>query len=277
MRTPRQTVEKLYEAHKAGDLETLMSLMDPDLECTFEGDPQRVLFAGSYRGPNGFLRFIGRVGATIDTRKLDIVDVREQGEEVLVHARETMRSRNTGREATFDMQQRFLVREGRIAEFHESTDAEALAKLLGEGGVSGLPEQCIENEQVRVFDQVPGIRHRTLAGNGPHPGATKGLEVWHQLIEPGAATPPHRHDCEEVVVLLKGRMLCIVEGVKQEVGPHSTIIVPQNAWHVLEPLGDEPCELIGVLNMAPVEVFLPGDRPMSLPWDAIPAAEAAVA
>jgi len=275
MMSPKAVVEQFYGAYLSGDLETLMQLLAPTLEWSFEGDPEQILFAGTYHGPNGFMRFVGRTGSTIETRSIEMLDLHESGNDVQVRAKEVMHSLNTGREGTFEIEQHFTIEDGRIVKFHETTDLESLAELLGDGDVSGLPEQCISNDSVRMFDQIPGLQHRTLSGNGPHPGGAQGLEVWHQVIQPGSATPPHRHDCDEVVVLLKGSMLCIVAGVKQDVGPQSTIMVPRNTWHVLEPKGEEPAELIGILNMSPVEVYLPGNEPLVLPWDAIPAAESA--
>lgn len=49
---------------------------------------------------------------------------------------------------------------------------------------------------------IPGIEHQTLAG--PADGLRQ-LEVWSQVVAPGGATPVHRHDCEEVIVVLEGR------------------------------------------------------------------------
>ena len=43
--------------------------------------------------------------------------------------------------------------------------------------------------------RIPGISHRTLAGEG-------GVEVWHQVLQPGARTPVHSHPYAEVVVVL---------------------------------------------------------------------------
>lgn len=44
--------------------------------------------------------------------------------------------------------------------------------------------------------RLPGLTHRTVAG--PLQGLST-LEVWVQTVAPGAATPVHRHDCEEAI------------------------------------------------------------------------------
>ena len=55
---------------------------------------------------------------------------------------------------------------------------------------------------VLAASPFPGILHATLAGSEQ---GLKQLSIWQQILEPGAATPPHRHDCEEVVLCSAGR------------------------------------------------------------------------
>jgi len=110
---------------------------------------------------------------------------------------------------------------------------------------------------------LPGLVHQTLAGSG---AGLKGLSVWRQTISPGAATPPHRHDCEEVVVVSAGRgELHIADGV-HTFGPDSTLVLPRNVNHQIFNTGTEPIELVAVLSMTPVEVVLPDGQPLPLPW-----------
>ena len=48
---------------------------------------------------------------------------------------------------------------------------------------------------------LPGISHATWAG--AQDGLSQ-LSIWRQTLAPGAATPPHSHDCDEVVLCLSG-------------------------------------------------------------------------
>ena len=48
--------------------------------------------------------------------------------------------------------------------------------------------------------ELPGIEHLTLAGGEQ---GLSGLSVWRQSMAPGSATPPHQHDCEEVVLVAR--------------------------------------------------------------------------
>ena len=62
---------------------------------------------------------------------------------------------------------------------------------------------------------IPGIEHSTWAG------AAEGLSqlsVWRQTLAPGAASPPHRHDCDEVVMCLAGHGEVHSEGRVQRFG-----------------------------------------------------------
>ena len=112
--------------------------------------------------------------------------------------------------------------------------------------------------------ELPGLQHRTIAG--PRDGLCT-MEVWRQTIAPGEATPLHKHDCEEVVVILAGRGRLEIEGKSQGFGPDSSLILSANAVHRIANDGAEPLELIGILGMAPVRVETPEGERIALPWD----------
>lgn len=111
---------------------------------------------------------------------------------------------------------------------------------------------------------IPGIRHATLAGSEQ---GLKALSVWQQIIAPGGATPPHRHDCEEVVMCSGGRgELRLGQARKQSFGPNQTVCIPRNALHQIVNTGDEPLAIVAVFSRSPVEVYLPDGEELSLPW-----------
>lgn len=111
---------------------------------------------------------------------------------------------------------------------------------------------------------LPGIEHVTLAGSAQ---GLKRLSVWRQRIDAGGATPPHRHDCEEVVLVHAGRGELHLEGQVQSFGPDTTLVVPADAVHRIVSTGPEPLELTGIFSVAPVPVCLPDGQPLELPWD----------
>lgn len=110
---------------------------------------------------------------------------------------------------------------------------------------------------------LPGLDHATLAGTD---NGLSRLSVWRQTIEPGAATPPHRHDCEEVVVVTTGSGELHIHGRVERFGPDSTLVIPGNVDHQIINTGTEPMSLVAAFSTTPVEVVLPDGSPLPLPW-----------
>ena len=120
----------------------------------------------------------------------------------------------------------------------------------------------IENETLPEAT-LPGIDHKTLAG------AAQGLahlSVWRQAIAPGGATPPHRHDCEEVVIVEAGCGKLVGGGTTRTFGPDTTLVIPPNVDHQIVNIGDESLRMTAVFAMTPVAVFLTDGQPLPLPW-----------
>lgn len=110
---------------------------------------------------------------------------------------------------------------------------------------------------------IPGIRHATWAAQAE--GLTQ-LSLWRQLMEPGSATPVHRHDCDELVFCRQGEGELHIDGQVQRFGAGGLIALPRNVMHQIVNTGSEPLETVAVLAATPVAVFLPGDEPLPLPW-----------
>ena len=122
----------------------------------------------------------------------------------------------------------------------------------------------VKNDQIEEH-KLPGLSHRTVAG--PLQGLNT-LEVWVQTVDPGAATPVHRHDCEEAIVVLEGHGVMEIEGQKQEFEPGNTLVIPRNAVHQVTCSGSEPLRLVAALGAAPVRVHTAENERINLPWDA---------
>jgi len=122
----------------------------------------------------------------------------------------------------------------------------------------------VNNASLTEFN-LPGLNHRTFAG--PEHGM-KSLEVWGQVIEAGAATPVHRHACEEAIVILEGSGTLTIEDKETQFGPNSTLIIPADVIHQIANTGDSKMVLIAALSAAPVKVRHADDAAMPLPWQA---------
>ena len=122
----------------------------------------------------------------------------------------------------------------------------------------------IRHEDLPIH-HFPGFRHQTVAGR--HVGGAP-VEVWHQVAEPGATTPRHHHDCDEVVVLLRGRARCTIGDLTEVVEAPATILLPGGQDHELTFLGPEPSECIAVFSGTPAPVYAPDGSRVPVPWDA---------
>lgn len=111
--------------------------------------------------------------------------------------------------------------------------------------------------------QIPGIEHRTVAG-AEH-GARE-LTIWQQTLQPEAATPPHRHDVEEVVLCHAGVGELHLDGRVHQFGPHASLLIPRNAPHQIVNIGAEPMRITGIFASASVHVFGPDGAEIALPW-----------
>jgi quercetin dioxygenase-like cupin family protein len=110
---------------------------------------------------------------------------------------------------------------------------------------------------------MPGIAHATWAGSAD--GLTQ-VSVWRQTLAPGAATPPHSHDCDEVVMCQSGLGELHADGEVQRFGGDSTIALPRGKVHQIFNVGETPLELLAALGGTPVGTFLPDGEAIALPW-----------
>jgi mannose-6-phosphate isomerase-like protein (cupin superfamily) len=122
----------------------------------------------------------------------------------------------------------------------------------------------IRNDELPLH-QLPGLIHRTVAG---HVQGVSSMEVWHQIMAPGAETPVHRHACEEVILVLSGSGQFTLEGEVSDFQANSTLIVPFDAVHQITNTGQEELVLVAALGTAPVRVRTATGDPLPLPWQA---------
>ncbi len=110
---------------------------------------------------------------------------------------------------------------------------------------------------------IPGVAHATWAGQDQ--GLSQ-LSMWRQTLQPGAATPPHRHDCDEVVLCIAGWGELVVEGQVQRFGADCTLVLPRGRDHQIFNPGPQVLEILGVFGGTPVGTFLPDGQAIELPW-----------
>jgi quercetin dioxygenase-like cupin family protein len=110
---------------------------------------------------------------------------------------------------------------------------------------------------------LPGIEHRTLAGR--EHGLAQ-ISIWQQTLAPGAATPPHSHDTEVVVLCEAGEGEVHLAGRVHRFGARTSVLLPRDVPHQIFNVGDRPMRITGIFPSAPVAVFDLDAQPMPLPW-----------
>jgi mannose-6-phosphate isomerase-like protein (cupin superfamily) len=119
-------------------------------------------------------------------------------------------------------------------------------------------------EQTRPAESpIPGVAHATWAGQAD---GLQQLSVWRQTLAPGAATPPHHHDCDEVVMCMAGLGEVHADGEVTPFGADRTVILPRGRDHQIFNTGSEPMQILGVFGATPVATFLPDGNALDLPW-----------
>ena len=110
---------------------------------------------------------------------------------------------------------------------------------------------------------LPGLEHQTLVGAKDCIAHT---EIWMQTLEVGAETPTHQHDCDEVVVVNRGKGVCHTADDEIPFDADSTLIIPAGATHKICNTGEETMHLIATFNATPAKVMTPEGDPIKLPW-----------
>lgn len=109
----------------------------------------------------------------------------------------------------------------------------------------------------------PGIEHATLAGAAE---GLRAMSIWQQSVAPGAATPPHCHDCEEVVMCHAGAGDLHIDGRTERFSAGQIVVIPANAQHQILSVGEEPLRFVAVFSVSPVQAYFPDGTPIALPW-----------
>ncbi len=94
----------------------------------------------------------------------------------------------------------------------------------------------------------------------------KEVAVWRGRTDPGATTPPHYHDHEEVLIVLTGSGKVKIQGDEVTVSSGDVAIVPPSMRHELA--ADEQGEGLDAIAVLPAgtKTYLPNGEELELPW-----------
>jgi ketosteroid isomerase-like protein len=126
-------VRRAYEAMTNRDVETVIILLDPQVEW---GQPEALPWGGTYRGPQEVLEFFGKVNEYIEGLRVDSDEYLDAGSSIVVLGRVRGTARRSGVRFAVRLAHVWRVREGKIVWFYNFADTAALLAAIGEGSNS---------------------------------------------------------------------------------------------------------------------------------------------
>ncbi|HEY2774952.1 MAG TPA: cupin domain-containing protein [Candidatus Binatia bacterium] len=111
-------------------------------------------------------------------------------------------------------------------------------------------------------------REHSLAGNHtiglatPSRGANQ-IEIWRGHMDADAATPPHAHDSEDVVLLLSGRRRATLDEKEIPYRAGDTMILPAHKVHQI--FADSRTEFVNATRIGGIVTLRDGEV-LDLPW-----------
>ena len=112
--------------------------------------------------------------------------------------------------------------------------------------------------------RLAGLRHRTVID---HRGGSAALALWHEEHLPGFHVPLHRHDCEEIITVLRGRIEASIDGEFIPVGPQESILIPSGALHGFRVTSRRPIRLLALFASSDPKILREDGTEAPPPWE----------
>lgn len=113
-----EATKAIYAAVPAGDLQTALDLLDPEVRITYYG-VEAIPYAGDYRGIDEAVTFFTRVGQSIAITELEAWKFIAQGDELATWGRQRFRRLETGYEWESEFAHIITLRDGRWLHFRD--------------------------------------------------------------------------------------------------------------------------------------------------------------
>jgi ketosteroid isomerase-like protein len=113
-----EATKVIYRAVPAGDLETALAHLDPDVRITYYGT-EKIPYTGDYRGITEAMTFFGIVGQHIEIAAMEPWKFIAQGDDLAVWGRQRFRRLATGHEWESEFAHIITLREGRWLHFRD--------------------------------------------------------------------------------------------------------------------------------------------------------------
>lgn len=122
-------VRQGYAAFGRGDIQGLLSLLDPQVTWTTPG-PADMPTAGTRRGHQAVGEFFAALSSTVEITRFEPKDFLAQGDKVVVLGEDTGVITGTGKSIDFRWAHVFTLRNGKIVSFEEIGDTSAHVDAL---------------------------------------------------------------------------------------------------------------------------------------------------
>lgn len=140
---------------------------------------------------------------------------------------------------------------------------------IGCGGASTSPPPESAAARGTVIPHA-GLKHFENNGNDLVGVATPSLgaqqaEVWRTRVAPGSSTPLHRHESEEIFVVLRGSGVAEIGDRRLPFEAPATVIAPPGIPHRIVNTGDVPTDSIVIVG-SQSPIYDADGKKMELPW-----------
>lgn len=112
-------------------------------------------------------------------------------------------------------------------------------------------------------NEVHSLHGNHIAGVATPTSGARQVEMWRGRMDAQSASPPHRHDTEEVVLFLKGNGRATIADREVRFQAGDTVMLPAGVLHQL--FADTECEFVSAMPLGGT-VQLPDGVVMDLPW-----------
>ena len=106
----------------------------------------------------------------------------------------------------------------------------------------------------------------TVTGYAAPSRGAADVHLWHLDLAPGSTSPMHHMNCEEVFLVLAGRVAAAVGGSERELSAGDCLILPAETPFTLRVLGDEPCRAVACVPAGPLATLDPDGATFPPPW-----------
>lgn len=144
--------------------------------------------------------------------------------------------------------------------------------MIDEANSGAVPEAALLNDDLNrklivTAPDEPGMRFIAVADStysilltGAQTDGRYCLIDMH--VPPGGGPPPHRHDFEEMFMVLEGEIEVTFRGAKKRASAGSTVNIPANAPHAFRNIADRRARLLCMCTPPGLEEFFVaiGDR-----------------